>query len=30
MHEWTKKQLHAHNYRVPEPYRDQVYNVTNI
>ncbi|KAL7591358.1 hypothetical protein Lser_V15G31797 [Lactuca serriola] len=24
MHEWTKKQLHAHNYRVPEPYRDQV------
>ncbi|CAI9263992.1 unnamed protein product [Lactuca saligna] len=24
MNEWTKKQLHAHNYRVPEPYRDQV------
>ncbi|KAJ9538782.1 hypothetical protein OSB04_031515 [Centaurea solstitialis] len=22
--EWPKKQLHAHNYRVPEPYRDQV------
>ncbi|XP_024992981.1 flavin-containing monooxygenase FMO GS-OX5-like [Cynara cardunculus var. scolymus] len=22
--EWSRKQLHAHNYRVPEPYRDQV------
>ncbi|KAK1420133.1 hypothetical protein QVD17_21483 [Tagetes erecta] len=22
--EWPKKQLHAHNYRVPEPFQDQV------
>ncbi|XP_071701351.1 flavin-containing monooxygenase FMO GS-OX5-like [Rutidosis leptorrhynchoides] len=21
---WTRKQVHSHNYRVPEPYRDQV------
>ncbi|KAL8267707.1 hypothetical protein R6Q59_001505 [Mikania micrantha] len=22
--EWSRKQLHSHNYRVPEPYQDQV------
>ncbi|KAM0049553.1 putative flavin monooxygenase, FAD/NAD(P)-binding domain superfamily [Helianthus debilis subsp. tardiflorus] len=22
--EWPRKQLHSHNYRIPEPYRDQV------
>ncbi|XP_023734510.1 flavin-containing monooxygenase FMO GS-OX5 [Lactuca sativa] len=22
--EWSRKQTHSHNYRVPEPYRDQV------
>ncbi|PWA45882.1 flavin monooxygenase-like, FAD/NAD(P)-binding domain protein [Artemisia annua] len=22
--EWSRKQLHSHNYRVPEPFRDQV------
>ncbi|KAI3736170.1 hypothetical protein L6452_15704 [Arctium lappa] len=22
--EWSRKQVHSHNYRVPEPYRDQV------
>ncbi|KAJ9550177.1 hypothetical protein OSB04_014222 [Centaurea solstitialis] len=24
MDEWSRKQVHSHNYRVPEPYRDQV------
>ncbi|KAM0049561.1 putative flavin monooxygenase, FAD/NAD(P)-binding domain superfamily [Helianthus debilis subsp. tardiflorus] len=22
--EWSRKQLHSHNYRIPEPYRDQI------
>lgn len=22
--EWSRKQVHSHNYRIPEPYRDQV------
>ncbi|KAI3745004.1 hypothetical protein L1987_58104 [Smallanthus sonchifolius] len=22
--EWSRKQLHSHNYRIPEPYQDQV------
>ena len=24
INEWPGKQMHSHNYRVPEPFRDQV------